>query len=206
MDHYLYANQECSSGCESGWTLYLEHSSNVSPCNQENGRRRSGVFTDAKTLKRDEEEEEEEDDEDLSMVSDASSGPPQYLNEEEGYGGNDVANIGCFYHYPIDGPLMSRNRKKNSRDNRRRKVQHHSNSLLDDTASSPFYDFSNNSFTGTRSLQPSVENVSEYSQGYSTTQFEVRPPYQEHHHYDFFQTSPSANQLQQNQWFEGKRW
>ncbi|KAL0356914.1 UNVERIFIED_CONTAM: hypothetical protein Scaly_1377100 [Sesamum calycinum] len=203
MDHdYLFANEECSSGCESGWTLYLDHSSIHSPsCNQERGRRRStGVFTEAKTLKRqdgedeEEDEEEEEEEEDLSMVSDASSGPP-HLNEEECYGGNVDANgniNGCFYHYPIHAPILPRNRNKN-RDNRRRK--HHS-SLLDDTASSPFYDFSN---TGTRSLQPSVENVLEYSQGYSTTQFEVRPPYQEHH-YDFFQSSPSANhQLQQNQ-------
>ncbi|XP_011088165.1 uncharacterized protein LOC105169469 [Sesamum indicum] len=209
MDHdYLFANEECSSGCESGWTLYLDHSSIHSPsCNQERGRRRSGVFTEAKTLKRQEQEQEEDEDEgeDSSMVSDASSGPP-HLNEEECYGGNDAnGNInGCFYHYPVHAPL-SRNRNKN-RDNRRRKLHQHHSSLLDDTASSPFYDFSNTSFTGTRSLQPSVENVLEYSQGYSTTQFEVsRPPYQDHH-YDFFQSSPSANQLQQNQWFEDKRW
>ncbi|KAL0365310.1 UNVERIFIED_CONTAM: hypothetical protein Sangu_0628600 [Sesamum angustifolium] len=40
---------------------------------------------------------------DLSMVSDASSGPP-HLNEEERYGGNVDANgniNGCFYHYPF---------------------------------------------------------------------------------------------------------
>ncbi|KAI3445877.1 hypothetical protein Pfo_002542 [Paulownia fortunei] len=205
--NYLFANQECSSGCESGWTLYLEHSSTYpyASCDQENDYldgRRNGVFTEAKRLKEEEleEEEEEEEDEDLSMVSDASSGPP-HLHEEEGYGGNDTN--GCFYRYPIDDPLSrnSLNRKK-KRDNRRQKVQDQS-SLLDDTASSPFFDFSDKNFTLTRS-QPSVENVLEYSQGYSTTQF-VRPPYQEH--YEFFQSSQSGNQLQQNhRWFEGKRW
>ncbi|XP_057788117.1 protein SOB FIVE-LIKE 5-like isoform X2 [Salvia miltiorrhiza] len=184
--NYMFGNAECSSGCESGWTLYLQHSSISADaaCYEETRTKRS----------------EDEEDEDLSMVSDASSGPPQ-LHEEE------VDKSGCsFYHYStttVTQPL-SKNihlaRKKN-RDNRCRKlkVQEHS-SLLDDTASSPLlYDFCNK----TRS-QASVENVVEYSQGYSSTQFEVRPPYQEEH-YDFLQ---SGNQLQQqnHRWFEGKRW
>ncbi|KAG8368494.1 hypothetical protein BUALT_Bualt15G0051500 [Buddleja alternifolia] len=131
----------------------------------------------------------------MSMVSDASSGPPHLLEEEEIYGGNRHDTVYS------DESLCKKKRKN---EKRRRKVQEHS-SLLDDTASSPFLDLSNKSnFTVTRNQLPYVENVLEYSQGYSTTQFEVRPSYQEH--YDFFQASTSANQLQQNQWFEGKRW
>lgn len=135
--NYVFGNQECSSGCESGWTLYLEHSS-ISPDasfdRQKDSphRRRNRVSTDAKRSNDDDEEDEE--DEDLSMVSDASSGPP-HLHEEEG-----------FYHYTIsEEPPSCRNnltRKKKSRENRcRNKVQDHS-SLLDDTASSPFLDLS----------------------------------------------------------------
>lgn len=142
----MFENQECSSGCESGWTLYLDHSSIDSPdasYDQENecpDGRRNGDFMEGKRLK-EEEEEDEEDDEDLSMVSDASSGPP-HLHEEEVCGGND--NNGCFYHCPIDEPLSrnSLNRKKNRENRRRNKVQDQS-SLLDDTASSPFFDFCN---------------------------------------------------------------
>lgn len=52
-------DSECSSGCQSGWTLYLGQS-------QES-------FTTSRQLRTRGEEEEEDD---LSMLSDASSGPP----------------------------------------------------------------------------------------------------------------------------------
>ncbi|EYU37562.1 hypothetical protein ABFS82_02G045600 [Erythranthe guttata] len=210
MDYNMFGNdvdRECSSGCESGWTLYLQHSSS-SPylsCNINNNyqehdsaidagrrRRRRNITEEAKRLK--EEDDEEEEDEDLSMVSDASSGPPHNNNLHEqdySYGGN-----GFFCKYAVDEDRNNSNavisRKKN-RDNRRRiKPGQDQSTLLDDTASSPFFDFSDKTFTH----HPPPENIPEYSQGYSSTvQFEVRPPYQEH--YDFFQ-SPH-----QNQWFEG---
>ncbi|GFP88645.1 hypothetical protein PHJA_001008200 [Phtheirospermum japonicum] len=155
----MYANQECSSGCESGWTLYLDHSS-ISPYNQENDEFRKNEV--AKRL-------DEEDDEDLSMVSDASSGPPHLHEEEEGYGGGSNTN-----HYPIiDDPLC----KNSSRvKKRRRNAQDQQSSLLDDTASSPFLDSSyvqKSNLTLARG-QPLVgKNELEYSQGYSSTQFEV---------------------------------
>uniref|UniRef100_A0A7N0UDS4 Uncharacterized protein n=1 Tax=Kalanchoe fedtschenkoi TaxID=63787 RepID=A0A7N0UDS4_KALFE len=61
----------CSSGCESGWTLYLEKSSWLSPngsiiCEDEDG---DGGVRGGKVTGMIEEE-------DMSMVSDASSGPP----------------------------------------------------------------------------------------------------------------------------------
>ncbi|KAL8554729.1 hypothetical protein ACS0TY_002791 [Phlomoides rotata] len=197
---YMFSNEECSSGCESGWTLYLDHSL-ISSYDRHNHRSHTKHPEKSNRLK-EEEEEEEEEDEDLSMVSDASSGPPHHVHEEDG---NHDHNNGCSFNpYAIDhqDALMSRNRKKNREINRRR-INNNNNkvldrdSLLDDTASSPFFDFSDKSSTLT-THKTSMENVLEYSQGYSTTQFEqVRPPYQQHYD-DFFQ---SGNQLQQhNQW------
>lgn len=53
------ASSECSSGCQSGWTMYLEQSSYS---NQNHAM--------------------EEEEEDLSMLSDASSGPSPLFHEE----------------------------------------------------------------------------------------------------------------------------
>ena len=110
----MFGNEECSSGCESGWTLYLQQSS-IST--YESPEHRTKIISN--------------EDEDLSMVSDASSGPPQ-LHEEEGCGGNDKNN--CFFNYSttLTKPLSK------TRENRcRKKVQE-----LDDTASSQLYNVS----------------------------------------------------------------
>nr|GMC81231.1 digestive organ expansion factor homolog [Ipomoea batatas] len=106
------------------------------------------------------------------MVSDASSGPPQVVAEED-YG-NDSHGL--------------QNLKEKA-------------SMLDDTASSPIFNCTNNNFTINN--QTSLESVvPDFSQGYSTTQFQGQSAYQE-----FFQSSLlPANQFQQNQWFEGRRW
>ncbi|KAF6136877.1 hypothetical protein GIB67_018916 [Kingdonia uniflora] len=53
-------DSECSSGCESGWTMYLDQSS-ASP------------------------NPSERDDDDASMVSDASSGPPHFQQQDQDY-------------------------------------------------------------------------------------------------------------------------
>ncbi|KAL6545885.1 hypothetical protein OROGR_009759 [Orobanche gracilis] len=203
---YMLADQERMSECESGWTLYLEHSSNspYSSYNQENDFLDHGrKYETAKRLHEEEEEENGADSyEDLSMVSDASSGPP-HLHEDDGYGDSNVdEKDGCFYQFPVDNDdTVCGNSKKKNREKRRRNVQDQSSSL-DDTASS-----SNEKLTRTR-RQLSMENALKYSQGYSSTdQFDVRPPYEEH--YDFFQSAQPGNQVQQNQLtggFEGKRW
>ncbi|KAL6494631.1 hypothetical protein OROGR_031431 [Orobanche gracilis] len=195
--NYMVADEECMSECESGWTLYLEHSS-ISPYtsyNQENEFHDHGRKNEAANRLDEEEEEENGGDsyEDLSMVSDASSGPP-HLHEDDGYGVDE--KDGCFYQFPVnnDDDSVCENSKKKNREKRRRNVQDHSSSL-DDTASSSFFDFSNEKLTLTR-RQPSMENALEYSQGYSSTQLDVRPPYEEQ--YDFFQSAQPGNQLQQN--------
>ncbi|KAK4340152.1 hypothetical protein RND71_041614 [Anisodus tanguticus] len=184
MDYgMLGADSECSSGCESGWTLYLENSF-LTSCkgnNFVNGE-------DEKSLKQKQEEEEEED---LSMVSDASSGPPHF-HQEEDYGHNIIN--GCNYYAPISNP------KSNSKRQKATEKQQQQLSVLDDTASSPIFDFSNNNFSINKNTK-SVENVLDFSQGSSTTHFQGRSAYQEH--YDYFQSSLlPGNKLQENQWFE----
>ncbi|XP_060174400.1 protein SOB FIVE-LIKE 5-like [Lycium barbarum] len=182
MDYEILADLECSSGCESGWTLYLENSvlPPLTSC-------KANKFSHEKFV----ETEQDEEEEDLSMVSDASSGPPHFC-EEEYYGQNN--NGGFFFHAPnINVTLPKSNPKKQKAKEKQQP------SALDDTASSPIFNFSNNNFNDTTS----VDNVLDFSQGHSTTHFERRSTYQEQ--YGFFQSSLlPGNQLQENQWFEGK--
>ncbi|GKE31706.1 hypothetical protein Tco_1451028, partial [Tanacetum coccineum] len=125
-------------GCESGWTLYLEHSmydhhpshpyqnhnNNVDDCN---GKKWSFSH----------ENDFDADDEDMSMVSDASSGPPHCFQEQE--------DDQCFNNNGNGGVYTNVKRQKNiipKEPKLHRKVQDLP-CLLDDTASSPFYNFSN---------------------------------------------------------------
>uniref|UniRef100_A0A5B6YS84 Uncharacterized protein n=1 Tax=Davidia involucrata TaxID=16924 RepID=A0A5B6YS84_DAVIN len=174
---------ECSSGCESGWTLYLEHSvlsSYISHRGNEFVDER-GVFAEEKRAKYEDEEEN------LSMVSDASSGPPHFNEDELDY------DSGCFYHAPIDATMPKNSGKKEKiKEHRHQKVQEQS-SFLDDTASSPIFNFSNNNYRPT-SNQASMDNILD---------FEGRSAF--HGQFGFYQSSLSGNQLQQNQWFGGKR-
>lgn len=126
---------ECSSGCESGWTLYFEHSMDAS--------HRDPPFLDEKGA--------EDEEEDLSMVSDASSGPP-HLHEEEEEEDQDRYNQECFNRN--SGGL---NKKKcgvaeaeeedsvtlkcRRASKRKKKMGDHHPSFLDDTASSPLINF-----------------------------------------------------------------
>ncbi|XP_024966262.1 uncharacterized protein LOC112506447 [Cynara cardunculus var. scolymus] len=203
----------CSSGCESGWTLYLEHSmypshSLQNPNNGDGFICKKGSFTHEDY---EVEEEEEEEEEDMSMVSDASSGPPHFQEQEEecfntnnnGGGGGG----GCCVYPPlpslIDHPTNGKRQKIPKQPNLHRKVQDLP-SFLDDTASSPFFNFSNNNLTVTSNKASMADNdMIDYSQGYSTTYFEGKSTFQDH--FGFFHPSVSGTQLQQNQWFEGKR-
>lgn len=125
---------ECSSGCESGWTLYLEHSFlSADPLHRGSG------FVDGEVKRgKDEAEEEEEEEEDLSMVSDASSGPPHF-QEDEGYCNDDN---GCFYPHSMAATLVKNNGKRQKIRTHRGRVEQEDPSFLDDTASSPLFNFS----------------------------------------------------------------
>uniref|UniRef100_A0A7N0SXG9 Uncharacterized protein n=1 Tax=Kalanchoe fedtschenkoi TaxID=63787 RepID=A0A7N0SXG9_KALFE len=114
------SSSDFSSGCESGWTTYLNQSGSSSKTT----RRRRGM-----SMKMMCGEYEEENwskgycggEEDLSMVSDASSGPRQYQDEEEREG-------------------FGRSERNNSASEAQRKTKRNGKvrdrSQLDDTASS----------------------------------------------------------------------
>lgn len=187
---------ECSSGCESGWTLYLEHSFlSADPLHRGSG------FVDGEVKRgKDEAEEEEEEEEDLSMVSDASSGPPHF-QEDEGYCNDDN---GCFYPHSMAATLVKNNGKRQKIRTHRGRVEQEDPSFLDDTASSPLFNFSKNNGFTLNNNQASMESVLDFSQGFSTTHFKGRSAaFQKH--LGLLHSSMSGNQLQQNQWFEGKR-
>lgn len=122
---------ECSSGCESGWTLYLDHSFLSS-------HRGGNGFVD-EDVKRGKNKVQEEEEEDLSMVSDASSGPPHFQEDEEGYCNDDN---GCFYPPSMAPTLVKNDGKRQKVRTFRGRVEQEDPSFLDDTASSPLFNFS----------------------------------------------------------------
>lgn len=119
---------ECSSGCESGWTSYLDQSF-LSENASSHSHRGDERFKGKKYRGKNEEEEEEE--EDLSMISDASSGPPHF-NEE------------VFSHHAPKGMAKNsgKRKKKSKADRNLIDQQHHHSGFLDDTASSPVFNYS----------------------------------------------------------------
>lgn len=115
-----------SSGCESGWTLYLDQSY-ISENQVE--RDQSNIVDYEKQVRKITEEEEEE--EDLSMVSDASSGPPQYYNNKEE---ESLYENGCSFSFT---KWASKSASKGKMKKEKSKIE--CSSQLDDTASSPVY-------------------------------------------------------------------
>ncbi|KAK5774476.1 hypothetical protein PVK06_042331 [Gossypium arboreum] len=176
---------ECSSGCESGWTSYLEQSflsGNLS--------HKSSGFCDERGKYKGKEEVVDEE-EDLSMVSDASSGPP-HLNVDNGYFNDDN-----HYQYTLPkGATLNKNggtkRHRKKEHQRQREVHQELPSLLDDTASSPLI---KNNFAHTNNHASVEESVLHYPQGFSATHFQGGPAFQ--HHFGFLQSSPTGNYLQQ---------
>lgn len=103
---------ECSSGCESGWTAYLEQSSR--PAYDETRKSEKSGKSNKVGL---------QEDKDLSMVSDASSGPRLDRN-------NDVEEDDDSFRYNsyyVSASEQGKTRKPME------------NSHLDDTASSPVF-------------------------------------------------------------------
>ncbi|OAO97536.1 hypothetical protein AXX17_AT4G38640 [Arabidopsis thaliana] len=152
-----------SSGCESGWTLYLDQSvSSPSPScfRDSNGfesRRRSKDSWDQNYVHQEEEEEED----DLSMISDASSGP-RNISEEDSVKKINIVGL-----------------KKQCKREKKRRDYEKMNSLLDDTASSPLFNFPHKSVGGNKIEQTFPESTLDYSQGFSATQFQDKTAFQE---------------------------
>nr|GFC16804.1 hypothetical protein [Tanacetum cinerariifolium] len=162
--------------CESGWTLYLEHSMyDHHPSHPYQSHNKN-----------------------VDDCNDASSGPPHCFQEQEDHdqcfnnNGHGHGNGGVYTNVKRQKNLIPKKPKL------LRKVQDLP-CLLDDTASSPFYNFSNNNLVVTNKKTNSMENndIIDYSQGYSTTYFEGKTAYQDH--FGFFHPSVSGTQLQQNQ-------
>nr|XP_043627088.1 protein SOB FIVE-LIKE 5-like isoform X2 [Erigeron canadensis] len=141
---------QCSSGGESGWTFYLEKSKNVV------------------------DDEEEEEDDDLSMVSDASSGPPYVQHQEQ-----ECNNTCAFNEY-----------KKEKIVKDAKKIQDLP-CYIDDTSSSSFSDFSH---VGDNQDIMKGDNV---IVDYSKDQIKSKSRLQDQ--YGLFDSSVSATQSQQNQ-------
>ncbi|XP_022749143.1 uncharacterized protein LOC111298682 isoform X2 [Durio zibethinus] len=191
---------ECSSGCESGWTNYLEQSFlSTNPPHKGHGLRdRKSGFYDEHRENRGKEEVDDvvEEEEDLSMVSDASSGPPHFY-EDNGYFNHDNQ----YHQYTASkGASLNNNAGKRHRNKECRRCREDQElpSFLDDTASSPLINFSKNNFAHTNN-QASMESVFDCSQGFSATHFQGGPAFQDH--FGFLQFSPSGNRLQNNQSF-----
>ncbi|CAI0450481.1 unnamed protein product [Linum tenue] len=177
-----------SSGCESGWTLYLDQSS-FSNYNDGNPYQSyaagytvnndSGIGNYGSRAKLQYEEEEE----DLSMVSDASSGPPTgYYDEGEG---EDCCNN-----------RSTGSKKKNSSrscQSLQQKQFHHQ--YLDDTASSP-------ALKTKKQLNKSDSSAEELSQGFSATHFKGKSLLKKH--FGFFHSSQSVSKEAGG--FPGRKW
>ncbi|RWW17408.1 hypothetical protein GW17_00018664 [Ensete ventricosum] len=116
----LGEEEEVSSGCQSGWTAYLE---------------------------------DEEEEEDLSMVSDASSGPPQLREEDEQRyrchrkSSLCVGKIGCLCPVSPSAAAMARDGCKKRRVLEEQHIEH--SSALVDTATSPLFSYSKACFGAT---------------------------------------------------------
>ncbi|XP_010248361.1 PREDICTED: uncharacterized protein LOC104591252 isoform X1 [Nelumbo nucifera] len=165
------ASSECSSGCESGWTMYLDHSSlSTNPYKRCCGLRDEIDFFGQDFRK--EETEEGDEEKDLSMVSDASSGPPHFLEDDDYFEEN-----GCFSSaFPAD-VLANKSGKRRKLDQRQQ--QQHLLSFRDDTASSPVFNFSENNLAPSNN-QDAMEDLLDFSQGFSATHFQTFPSCESH--------------------------
>ncbi|XP_039018273.1 protein SOB FIVE-LIKE 6-like [Hibiscus syriacus] len=158
---------EYSSGSESGWTNYLEQSFlSASPSKKKNVKK-SGFCDEHRENIGKQKVDDDEEEEDLSMVSDASSGPPHFY--EENCYSHDGNQLHHEYMVP-QGVTLNKNgggNRHRNKEQKRRRLQVHED---DDTASSPFINHSKNN------------NNNHAPVGFSATHFES--------------SSPFANQLQ----------
>lgn len=118
---------EYSSGCESGWTMYLLHSS----CGRSSPSEKANVGLSCGSYK-------DQDGDDMSMMSDASSGPA-LLHEDGSFlqGKSDFASA--------SSSLAPTRKSESSRRGTRKSEQEKRLPWMDDTASSYAVSFSKTS-------------------------------------------------------------
>lgn len=114
---------EWSSGCESGWTMYLNQSRYSSLCDKKVGFGWDGSG---------------EEEEDMSMLSDASSGPPLVHEDYGFYQGKSEFGSASSAAFARDGDYSSRSRRSPMKE-KEMCLQ-----WMDDTASSHSHSFSKN--------------------------------------------------------------
>ncbi|KAJ4914235.1 Uncharacterized protein Rs2_08856 [Raphanus sativus] len=167
----MSGSSEWSSGCESGWTLYLDHS--VSSSSSPSCFRDTNGFDNIRSKDSWSQNYVHQEEEDLSMISDASSGPRNIYEE------GSVKNLNNA------GPKIQSKREKDRRDYEKM------NSLLDDTASSHMLQKSVGG--GNKIEQTFPESTLDYSQGFSATHFQDKTALQER--YGYLHTEILNNQL-----------
>ncbi|GAB4852364.1 hypothetical protein Ancab_016556 [Ancistrocladus abbreviatus] len=167
------SGSEWGSGCESGWTLYLDESSSPpNPCHGGNTHRNAHENYKVKSTRVEEEDEEE----DLSMVSDASSGPPHLEDFPDCF---DRSGCHCS---PSEVKVSKKNEKRKKGKEQRGK---HDHSYLDDTASSPAFSYSKGYMVPSNE-QASLDHVLlGYTQNFS--QFKGNSEFG--NHFGYWQTS-----------------
>ncbi|XP_038897152.1 protein SOB FIVE-LIKE 6-like [Benincasa hispida] len=176
------------SGSESGWTMYLDQSytSDHHFCGSGGD---GGVGENYKAKEAKARTEQEDEEEDLSMVSDASSGPPHYIedNEELFY-----TNGYSSYAFSASESAINCNKeeiKKGKKGKQNGRNQQHS--YLDDTASSPVYGYSKPSKINVAISNKALEeNPVDFSQGFSATHFKRKSALRKH--LGFYRSEKSA--------------
>ncbi|XAR48432.1 hypothetical protein NMG60_11031254 [Bertholletia excelsa] len=182
------STSECSSGCESGWTTYLDQSSYYSDQFQK-------VSEDCRYRGAKLEGFEEDEAEDLSMVSDASSGPPHLQEVEE------CINQSGYFCYGSSGYERAEERKKKEKKKTKehRGLKEQKYLCLDDTASSPV-----KKDIGFPPAGASMDCNFGYSQGFSATHFKGKSTLQKQ--FGFFQSSVSGSPASGGGGLKGRKW
>ncbi|KAK4790538.1 hypothetical protein SAY86_017842 [Trapa natans] len=152
---------ECSSGCESGWTLYFEHSMDGDASHKhplpflEGNSKRVADEVEVEDEEKEQEEEEKEE-EDLSMVSDASSGPPHlHEDDEEEYQDRYQEE----YCPSLKCKRSSKRRRKKKKKKKKKMGDHQYHpSFVNDTISSPLINFIPSTGTTAVQSQPSLSS------------------------------------------------
>uniref|UniRef100_A0A453IQV4 Uncharacterized protein n=1 Tax=Aegilops tauschii subsp. strangulata TaxID=200361 RepID=A0A453IQV4_AEGTS len=122
------ASSECSSGCQSGWTTYLDDDTSSYSRGGTTARLHGGKGQRCRSSCRSEEAEED----DLSMISDASSGPRQQYSAGSDEGAAALANAQrAERRCRAKEPAAARRQSK--------MVAAVASTLLEDTASSPAF-------------------------------------------------------------------
>ncbi|CAN4115159.1 unnamed protein product [Withania somnifera] len=112
-----------SESCESGWTTYFDEFSDCS--HQFKGVKEGNVYGNRGKSTCVEEE-------DLSMVSDASSGPPDNFHDDNKY---RYEENGYIFYPSVTENIKAKQRREKEQSGKER------NLYLDDTASSPVSNF-----------------------------------------------------------------